>query len=576
MLLVGCGGDDVSDTSSDTSDAGVDVLDAPGDADAADASGDPVNDTGGDVFDGDPPVFDAGGTWFEQRGDFGFERRAKDGFASLGDRMSGGVCVLDADGRPPLDLFFALRPWEDEAGAHGSKLFVANAPFSYEAAPPELTADLATIEDAIGCLAFDADGDGDDDLLVTEYGGVRFFERDATGFVARPGALAIEADPQGVYASAAAGDLDQDGDLDLVISGFYRWDDERFDGVMCESIGCSNELVLLDAMPNLLLIREDDGRYVPRPDLAPDFDREEPTLAIMIADLDVDGLPDIYVGNDLGITYEDRPLSRDEDGIFRDVSIQIGLAFNEARRGVDTMSVTRGDIDGNGRLDLVSTSFEGDRTAVFLCAEDGYCEDRDIGTSATARSFRWGAALADFDRDGYIDLFEASGNILSEAETSLGRALGPQYQRPNVYQNQAGRLVAVTPSGDIGTPRAARGMAVADLDDDGDPDVILAPSEGAPTLFENVRAPSGHWLRVVLEAGAPNSRAVGAIVQVITPRQTYLREQVAGEGYLGNFDSRLLFGITDPEPVTVSVRWPNGEETIVRDVSVDQEVRLSP
>ncbi len=549
----------------DTSDA----TDATTDAVLADAS-----DTA--VFDGEPPTFDAAGTWFEERGDLGFRRRAKDGFASLGDRMSGGVCVIDADGRPPLDLFFALRPWEDDDGAHGAKLFTADGPFDYRPASPALFGALDTITDAIGCLAFDADGDGDDDLLVTEYGGLRFFERGASGFVARPDAFSLPADPQAVYASAAAGDLDQDGDLDLAIAGFYRWDEERFIGVECSSIGCSNELVLLEPLPNLLLIRGPDGRYTSRPDLAPDMTREEPTLVVMIADLDVDGLPDIYVGNDLGTTYEDRPLSRDEDGIFRDVSIQIGLAFNEARRGVDTMAATRGDIDGNGRLDLVSTSFEGDRTAVFLCGDDGYCEDRDIGTSITERSFRWGAALADFDRDGFIDLFEASGNILSEAEISLGRALGPQYQRPNVYQNQAGSLVPVTISGDIATPRAARGITVADLDDDGDPDVVLAPSEGAPVMFENVRAPAGHWLRVVLDAPPPNTRAVGAMVRVVTPRQTYLREQSAGEGYLGNFDSRILFGITDPEPVTVIVRWPNGEETIARDIAVDQEVTLSP
>ncbi|MCS6798609.1 MAG: CRTAC1 family protein [Myxococcota bacterium] len=471
-------------------------------------------------------------------------------------RMSGGVCVLDADGQPPLDLFFALGT--------SSRLYVARSALAYTDRTTE--AGLADAGFANGCLAADLDLDGDDDLVLTGVGRVSIRLNDGARFVDSPKAIEARIVSDAAYTSAAAADLDLDGDLDLVVGAFLRG------AAVVPGAGGLPPYGMGMAVPNLLLVQQRAGRWVDRaPTLAPDLAREEATLVVVARDFDADGRPDVYVGNDFGAIHRDRVLVREADGVFRDHSDRIGLAYTQRGTGGDTMGFASADFDGNGKLDHIATSFQGDPSAVFICGEDGFCDDQALqweGTVALMDSFRWGVLAADLDLDGDPDVVEATGHIDTD-EDAPGRP--PQLawrQRPNLLLNDRGmRFVPVeAPEGEgRHEPMAARGIAVADLDDDGRPDVVLAPAEGRPRLLRNVAMRRGRWIRIVPRPNVPGTRVV-----VRAGGRSWLVERVAGEGYLGNFDPRPTFGLGEVGGrVAVQVTWPDGRSVGPLDLAVD-------
>ncbi|HJK99082.1 MAG TPA: FG-GAP-like repeat-containing protein, partial [Polyangiaceae bacterium LLY-WYZ-14_1] len=494
------------------------------------------------------------------------------------DILTAPVCPVDVDGRAPLDLFFGLR----EGDGDGSRLYVADEVGAYT----DETADrgLAGLPDVYGCLPFDDDGDGDQDLLLTGLGHISFFRNDDGRFVAAPERLLLEPGfvDKGQYVGAAAGDLDGDGDVDLVVAGNAVWDREVLAREECDPIPCEAETGFLDPVASLLLLRGGDGIWRDRTiAFSEELTQPEHTLVVGVVDFDLDDSLDVFVGNDF--QRDDFVLSRDgrPGGRLRDVAADLAIGVDYQGLGLDTMGWSQGDLDGDGILDHVVTGFESDPTAVHRSAGDFILEDGpDTGTEAREGTLRWGPALGDLDLDGDVDLVEATGHIFPDRilgllrERGFGRYDGDHAQPTNLYLNDGtGRLLAVAPSpGDaLGDAWSSRGISLVDLDDDGDLDVVLGNLSGPPQLLRNDRA-AGHWLRIRLVGDAANPEAIGARVEAVQAGVTRVRHRVVGEGYGGAFDPRLHFGFPRRDPVALRVHWPDGSTTEVGPVRVDREL----
>ena len=555
-LAVACGDDD----GADASDAGdATQVDGAIDADASDVD---AIDVGPDTEPADP-------RWFsEVAADIGIEIEFINQYDTLTRRMLAGVCVLDADGEPPLDIFYALG---DKTGSILSRLYVGQEPMRYE---DETFARMGVLPIAGGCLAVDIDGDRDDDLILTGLGLITVYLNEDGMFSRRDDLIDVEIDTFDLMTSAAAGDLDGDEDLDLIVSGFMNRRVSR-EGGDCGGVDCAVELEPDSELQNYVFEWTGDRYEDVTATLVPGMLHRAATHVVMITDIGDDGIQNIWQGNDFG-HLEYNAVYGYRDGVYEDFSTVHGMVFNRLTSGQDTMGFTQGDVNNDGIMDFASTDFEARASGIYVCEEDLFCSDqsRDIGTEELADSFRWGNAFVDLDLDGWVDLVEATGQIYATLESGRLGFRGLASQRPNIMRNFRGSFEPVDPvEGDAHEEFfATRGISVTDLDDDGRPDILFAPVFGRAPIFRNIRESRGHFVRVVLEGRAPNTGAVGAKVTLSGESQTLIRRRLAGEGYLGNFDPRIFFGTIDEGPFEVTVKWPDGTIVTQSAVPADSEV----
>lgn len=418
-----------------------------------------------------------------------------------------GVCAFDADGDGQVDLFFPNR-----AGG-ASALFLGDGERFVDAASDW---GVDTPGDAIGCLAFDYDGDARLDLLVTTTDQNRLYRNTGTRFDDVTESVGL-GDARGFSNSATAGDIDGDGDLDLFIGRLVKLETCP-DACYLFPINC-------EAERSLLYVNQ--GGTFEEQGAMRGLQAEEPTLAALFFDEDDDGDLDLYVGNDMGIAFLDRLYVNDGSGSFSDQGEDRGYSA----AGTDTMGVDVGDVDGDGRLDMVTTDFRDRPTRLYNCNNDGLpCNFESLPPESFEHT-NWGIALADLDSDGDLDLFQTSGEVYDlEMEG-----------RPNqVFVNDgSGQFTFFVPKeGDALAKRGIhRGLALADLDGDLDLDAIVGNNGGAPRVLYNVGT-SGWSVRVELA-----QNLVGASVKMQSKSRELTEPFLVGGSYLSSHEPALHFGL---------------------------------
>jgi hypothetical protein len=494
-----------------------------------------------------------------------------------------GVAMLDYDNDGRLDLFFVNGttlegfPKGEEPRPH---LYRNKADGSFE----DVT-EAAGLRNqwgwGQGACAGDYDNDGNIDLFVTYYGHNRLFHNTGRGRFEDVTDRAGVANSSTRWGTGCAFlDYDRDGSLDLFVanyidldlataptpeSGVCRW---KGVPVACGPPG-------LKGGKNALFHNRGDGTFADVSESSGIL-KANGTYGLGVAtlDFDNDGWTDIYVANDSNPSalYRNR-----HDGTFDDIGVRAGCAYSQDGKPQAGMGVGVGDFDRNGWLDILKTNFAGDTTSLYANAGGGYCEDRtfDAGLGLNSRWLGWGAGFADFDNDGWLDIFLTNGHVYPEVRGI--RTEAGYEQRKVVYRNIEGRFEDV--SEQLGppatTPKAGRGTAFGDVDNNGTVDVVINNVHDRPDVFLTSAAPDRHWLEVRLVGRQSNRSAIGARLRIVTGNVVQLREVAGGGSYLSQNDLRAHVGLGASAQVDrLEVRWPNGREEQWSDVKADQLVTL--
>jgi hypothetical protein len=433
-----------------------------------------------------------------------------------------------------------------------------------------------------GTCAGDYDNDGSEDLFVTYYGQNRLFRNTGAGRFEEVTDRAGLKDARMRWGTGCAFvDYDRDGRLDLFVANYIDMDlataptpDSglcRYKGV---PVACGPPG--LTGGKNALYRNRGDGTFEDVSDRS-GVTRANGTfgLGVSTLDFDDDGWVDIYVANDSNPSalYRNR-----HDGTFEDIGIKAGCAFSQDGKPQAGMGVGIGDFDRNGTMDIVKTNFAGDTSTLYANTGDGFCEDRtfDAGLGLNTRWLGWGAGFVDFDNDGWLDIFLTNGHVYPEVRQL--RTESGYEQRKVIYRNVGGRFEDITDA--VGppatTPRAGRGTAFGDLDNNGTEDVVVANVHDRPDLFLTSAPRENHWVILRLVGTTSNRSAIGARVRVAAGDAVLVREVRGGGSYISQNDLRVHVGIGKLDRITsVDVRWPNGNDERFEKVPIDRVTTLT-
>jgi hypothetical protein len=390
-------------------------------------------------------------------------------------------------------------------------------------------------------------------------------------------------DAAGVAAGSKVGagacflDIEGDGDLDLYVANYVKFAYETHPERTADGHPVYPGPMDFDPEPDILFKNNGDGTFT---DISHDSgigQHEGTGMGVVAADYDGDGDTDIFVANDVAGNFF---FQNDGTGTFEEVGLRNGTAYNIDGRALGSMGVDCGDYNNDGRLDFLMTSYARELPVVYRNLGGGLLEDvtsgSGMGTSALPH-VTWGVGVADFDNDGFRDVFLACGHLQDNVELF---DTSSSYELPNLlFRNLGdGRFADIsTQCGDgMRLKRCSRGAGFDDLDNDGDIDVVVLNSRREPTVLRNDTDSGNHWLGVRLVGTATNRDGIGSRVIVTAGDSVQQAEVHGGRGYQGHFGTRLHFGLGRQAHVDhIDVRWHGGVTERYPGVAADRIVSLT-
>ena len=477
------------------------------------------------------------------------------------EAMGGGVGLLDFDGDGWLDVYVVQGgPFPPSRGASndGDRLFRNQGDGTFEDVTRRAGVEGFTRGYGHGVAVGDIDNDGHPDLFITRWRGYALYHNRGDGtFEDATDRYGLSGD-RDWPTSAAFADLDDDGDLDLYVCHYLRYDENDPRRCRHPDEPTRHDCNPLDFPPLPdHVFRNDGGRFVDVTESSGLAERTGRGLGVVAADLDGDGKVDLYVANDMSANF----LYRNLGGFrFEEVGLVAGAAASAEGGYKAGMGVACGDLDGDGKVDLAVTNYFGESSTFYRNLGHGVFGDRGdaIGLAAPTRLLLgFGIAFLDADNNGRLDVLSANGHVLD------GRPRYPFMMPLQLLAGKAnGRLADVSPL--AGAPfsplHLARGLAVGDLDNDGRVDaLVVCQNQPLVYLHNQTGNREGRFLVLQLEGTASNRDGVGALVTAHRGARRWVVPRFGGGSYQSASEHRLHIGLGTADRVdSVEVRWPAG------------------
>ena len=506
-----------------------------------------------------------------------------DGNYRMPEIMGSGCGMFDSDNDGDLDLYLingshALSGRDLPPPRPRNRLFGNNGDATFTDAT-----DASGLGDegyGFGLAVGDIDNDGDADVYLANYGADQLYRNNGDGtFTNITAEAGIDVDRWST--SAAFLDYDRDGFLDLYICRYVKWlPDKRCTDAAGRPDYCGPQVFEYET--DVLLHNNGDGTFTDVSAAAGIGAPAMPGLGVVCDDFDDDGWPDIAVAND---GEENFLWINQRDGTFRERAVVLGVAYNLHGAAEAGMGIVAEDLDGDARVDIFMTHLTNQTNTLYVNRGDGTGFDDRTGASGLASSSQrytgFGTAAFDIDLDGDSDLMVANGKV-QKSEAIPGadvEAPWDVYAEPNLLYESPGagpfmpvqdRLSTFTSLHEL-----TRGMAVGDIDGDGDLDVLISNTHGPARLYRNDAERRGHWLMIEAVDPALKREAIGARLLIHAGGRTWVRTVRRASSYLSSSDPRPHVGLGAAATYDrIEVRWPDGSAETFAGGAADRFITL--
>ena len=429
-----------------------------------------------------------------------------------------------------------------------------------------------------GVAVGDYDNDGYPDIYVTGYGRAILYHNNGNGTFTDVTAKAGVADEGQWSTSAGWFDYDKDGYLDLVVTNYIDWNPknnlwcgERRPGYRsyCNPNNYKGE-------KTKLYHNNHDGTFTDVSEKSGVGLPESKGMGVVLADFNNDGWPDIAIAND---TWPNFLFLNNHDGTFKDVSLISGIAASEDGRYEAGMGIDAADVDGDGWLDVYITHLDLELNRLYHNNGDGTFTDdtysSGIGQKAVLLS-GVAAKFIDYDNDGWPDILQANGAMLDNVNLYHSEV---SYKEPLLMFRNLGKGHFEKTSDSLGAdfmhPVAARGLATADFDNDGDIDIAVNARGDPPELLRNDGGNANHWLEVLLIGTQSNRDGIGAVLKLTSEGSVHMQQAEGGTSYMSASDPRLHFGLGTRTSIdSLVITWPSGHVDKLTNVPIDKIIAV--
>jgi hypothetical protein len=493
------------------------------------------------------------------------------------ETMAGGVAVFDYNNDGNLDIFFTnganITSLKKDSPRYWNRLFRNNGDGTFS----DVTEKAGLIGTGFdtGVAIGDYDNDGYEDIFVSGVYRNTLYHNNGDGtftdVTEKAGLARLDKQYGPLWSVGAAWvDVNNDGLLDLFVVNYLSWDRTREPDCRVNGKAEYCHPRFFKELPNQLFLNRGDGTFMDVSEKSGIRAHPGKGMAVAIADYDGDGLPDIFVTNDKFFNFL---FHNKGNAHFDEVAFEAGVALPAHGNLISGMGADFRDLNNDGLPDIAFVALANETFPVFQNSGKGQFTEitaRSGMTSLSSPMSGYSPNIADFDNDGWKDIFVSRGDVQSPDMASIA-----QIDQPNtVFRNvPGGRWTALTEAAGFGAlpPRRHRGAAVGDFNHDGKLDIVVTALSAPAEIWMNDSPNHNHWLELALRGTRSNRDGIGARIRVVAGGQTQFNSVSFASGYASSSAGPVHFGLGAAKKADeIEIKWPSGTVQILRDVDADR------